>query len=142
MKKLLLLCISLFIIASCSVDDDSNTVQFHMDFMGVQDVEIADYFERGQEYEVKVFYIKPTDCHYFQGFYYYPDGYTHTIAPQAMVLENDNCQPFETLMMENESFTFPCPNTYAYDKYVFRFYEGEDEMGNQLFREITVPIIN
>lgn len=131
----------LIIIASCSIEDD-NMVNFHLDFVGVQSVEMPEYFERGNEYEVTVHYVRPTDCHYFQGFFYEPNGYIHTIAPQAMVLEEANCQPFENLTLEEASFTFPCPNTYGYDKYVFRFYQGEDSFSNQQFYEITVPIVN
>ena len=142
MKKLLLFCVLLVTAWSCSVDGDEKRVNFHLDFMSVQSVDLPEYFERGHEYEITVHYIKPTDCHYFQGFYYEPDGYIHTIAPQAMVLEDAGCRPFENLTVEEATFTFPCPDTYSYGQYVFRFYQGEDNLTNQLFYEVTVPIAN
>lgn len=143
MKKLLLLCITLIVIVtSCSPDEDDNHVQFHLEFVEVIDNDLPEYFERGQEYTVTIQYIKPSDCHYFHGFYYEDQGETHVIAPQTMVIEDPGCEQFENLTTASAQFTFPCKNTYAYDYYIFKFYSGEDQLGNQNFNEVIVPIIN
>jgi hypothetical protein len=140
MKKLILLFVTLIFIASCT-PEESDTVPFHMEFVPVHDFQLPDYVMRGYQYDVIVTYLKPTDCHYFQGFYIDPQGPVITIAPQAMVIEDNDCMYLDSSNLEEESFEFTCENTYPYNNYIFKFYQGEDQMGQPVFYEREVPIV-
>jgi len=139
MKKLLLLFTTLLLIISCSPSED-NTIPFHIEFLQVKDVEAPQSVKPGYEYDVQIFYQKPTSCHQFEGFYYDEEGPEHTIALQMMVLEAGHCQPAEQ-ELEEVKFRFKCKNDYPYDHYKFKFYNGEDEDGNQSFYELHVPVL-
>ena len=138
MKKLLFLFPALLMLASCSTDD-GNTIPFHIEFLKIKDVYVPQYVTPGYEYDVIVTYERPTDCHYFDGFYYKADGPEHTVALQMMVLEDIGCQPLAG-DVEEVKFKFLCKSNYEYDYYTFKFYEGQDEVGNQSFREVHVSV--
>ena len=140
MKKLLLLCVTLLLLFAC-VPEDSDNVKFHVEFIPVQSVVVPESMVKGQTYEIKVNFILPTDCHYFDGFYYEPDFNIRTVAVQSIVIEDANCAPAtEDAMPEQKSFNFLCSTLYSYSSYTFKFFQGEDEAGNQQFLEIEVPV--
>lgn len=141
MKKLLLLFITLVILSSCS-PEEGNTIPFHIEFLSVDTVEVPQSITPGYDYAMTITYRRPTDCHYFQGFYYEQQGDVHIIAPQTMVLETEGCQPLDNAAPEVETFTFQCDENYEYDHYIFKFYTGEDQIGNQSFYSIEVPVVN
>lgn len=130
----------LFIISSCSIDDDER-VQFHMEFIPVVGVDVPEYFVRGETYPITVSYNRPTDCYYFDGFYYEPDGNVRVVAVQSIVIEDSNCEPLDTLVAEEASFDFICSPLYSNQSYLFKFYRSVDEEGNQLFLEVEVPVM-
>ncbi len=143
MKKLILLCTVVFIFISCSMDD-GRRVDFTLEFIPVTNVTVPEYFERGQTYDITVTYKRPTDCHYFDGFYYdregNPSGNVWVVAAQAIVLSNFSCESLSLIEGEQASFQFICDPQYAHNECVFKFFEGEDEDGNQRFREVVVPV--
>jgi hypothetical protein len=141
MKKLLLLFItlSLFTFSSCSLNDDDR-LQFHMEFVPVTAVEMPEYFERGGTYTIDVYYTRPNDCHYFEGFAYEANGNARTVAVQTIVIEDAECQPLPTDAPEKASFEFLCAPQYNNQTYVFKFYQGADANGNQQFLEVEVPV--
>lgn len=143
MKKLILLCAVVFTMISCSMDD-GNRVDFTLEFIPITHVEVPEYFERGQTYDITVTYKRPTDCHYFDGFYYdrenNPLGNVWVVAAQAIALEDVNCETLSAVDGEQASFQFICDPQYGHEEYIFKFFEGEDEDGNQRFMEIVVPV--
>ena len=68
MKKLLLLLIVLAGISGCSMKED-DTINFQVEFIPVERIEFPEYMESGHAYKLKVFYKRPNDCYYFDGFY-------------------------------------------------------------------------
>lgn len=139
MKKLLLFFVAV-VLMSCSMEEDE-PIPFHLELMAIEAVEIPEYVMPGNEYQIKVYYRKPTDCHYFEGLLYDVEGPVCTVAPQSMVIEANNCEPLVELAAEEASFTFTCGTNYAFNHYLFKFYVGEDEEGNQIFEDVEIPVV-
>lgn len=140
MKKLLLLLVTLLLVFSC-VPEDDDRVQFHIEFVPAVSVELPESFTRGETYEIKVKYNRPTDCHYFDGFYYEASGHIRTVAVQTIVIEDANCEPLVSIAPEESSFNFYCNPTYADNTYTFKFYTGQGSNGAQEFMEVEVPVV-
>lgn len=139
MKKLVLLFAALFLITSCSMDD--NTPTFHVEFIPVESVEVPDYFAAGNTYQIKVRYKRPTDCHFYDGFYYEESGGALIVAVQTLVIEDAKCEPLENMQPEESIFEFTCsPMTADVSAYLFKFYKGEDDAGNPIYMDIEVPV--
>ena len=140
MKKILLLLgVLCIIITSCSIDN-GDKLKFHVEFLPVVSVEIPETMQPGGTYEFKVTYSRPTDCYYFDGFYYEPEGNANIVAVQTLVIEDADCQPLTTLAPEVATFQVSCSPDYTASTYFFKFYQGEDADGNQQFMEVYIPV--
>lgn len=142
MKKLLsLLFIVLLVVTACSTDDEDR-IDFHVEFVPVLSVDLPETVTPGQTYEMKVTFNLPTDCHYFDGFYYMPSENTRTVAVQTIVIEDMDCQtPIDGNASEQKSFNFYCSPGYQFENYVFKFYQGQDAQGQDQFLEVEIPIV-
>lgn len=142
MKKLFLILVALALVFGCVPDDNENRTNFHMEFLPVTAVDLPQTMSRGETYTIKVNFNLPTDCHYFNGFYYNRSNNTRTVAVQALVIEDNNCtSPADSNVGEQKSFEFYCTPDYSYNYYIFKFYQGVNEETNQdEFLEIQVPV--
>ncbi len=138
MKRLFFICIAILTFWSCSVDDDSvNGVEYNFEFIPIEDVVIPDSFVLGATYQIDVTYFRPTTCHAFHDFYYVADEEERTVAVISVVYENSNCEPLEDELVE-VSFDFKV----VYDHtYVFKFWQGEDEAGEDIFLTYEIPVV-
>jgi hypothetical protein len=134
MKKLLVICITL-ILASCSVDDDS--VDYSFDILPVESVDIPEEFTLGETYPITVSYFKPSSCHTFKEFYYLKNNNERTVAPINYIFEEDNCESLEDELVEN-TFNFVVTGN---GSYIFKFWQGEDADGEDLYLIIEVPVV-
>lgn len=123
--------------ASCSVDADPK-VNFHIDFVAADSVAVPSYFRRGQTYPITMYYKRPDDCHFDNGFYSARSGDIFTVAVQNIVLNNTTCNPVQSTVSDIASFNFQCPLEQT-QSYTFKFYKGENADGQQQFIEVTVP---
>ena len=143
MKKLLLLFAFLFVTTACSLDGDDHRIDFEIEYLAADSVEVPAYVTPGQTYAIKMYYHRPTDCYYVRGdFYYAISGATRTVAIQAMVIQDSGCKPPLDTNAEVTSFNFQCPLAQANSaaSYTFKFYKGDDAYGKQQFIEIEVPV--
>lgn len=137
MKKFVLYgMLSLFLLLqSCDLDDDS--ANFHFEALEITAVDLPETFQYGGLYDIGVTYIRPTNCHYFEGFDYNYDAETErTIVAVASVLEDRPCDDLDNVEVET-SFTF---EVRYYGTYVFNFWAGEDASGNAQYITIEVPV--
>jgi len=139
MKKLVLILaivLSLFTISSCEVEDD--LPRYHFEFMPVDNVIVPESFVKGQTYSIRAFYRKPTICHFEQGFYYESDANTRTFALQARVLDQEGCVPDTETALREVKFNFLVVND---GPYLFKFFTGENEEGENTFIEYEIPVV-
>src|SRR5690606_24419517 len=104
MKRLVLFFAALFVLASCSTEDD--TPRFNVEFIPVDSVDMPDYFAMGSTYQIKVNYKRPNDCYFFNGFYYEEDGDALLVAVQTLVIQDAVCEPLSET--ESAIFDFEC----------------------------------
>lgn len=133
MKKLALFFIAILMLNGCNVEDDSP--KFHYEILPIESYTVPQSFVLGQTYPIKVKYKKGTNCNQFQGFYYEKNLNVRTIAVQTAVSENSNCLA-DTTRVE-VSFNF---NVTSNGSYIFKFFKGVDEAGNDLFHEVEIPV--
>lgn len=140
MKKLvsflILTVITVFTFSSCDFSDDSEKYRF--EFVKIDSVSIPETFVVGQTYPIKVYYKLPTTCHNFEGFYYERNQNTRTVAVQTSVYERNDCEPTsENQQNKESSFDFYVSNS---ESYIFKFFQGEDANGANVFLEYEVPV--
>lgn len=136
MKKLLALSLVLIFMSACSIND-GNDVNYNFEILPVASVDIPDEFTLGETYPIKVTYLKPTSCYVFKEFYYSKNLNERTVAPITLVYQNDNCQTLENTT-EDATFNFVVTGN---GSYVFKFWQGEDEAGEDQYLIIEVPVV-
>ncbi len=137
MKKLIVLLLAIFAVASCSTD--TNEPKFHVVLVPVESFELPDTLLAETPYDIKMTYRRISTCQGFDDFYYQKDGNVRTIGIQNIVFENNDCQPLENSFVE-KSFSFFAASDV--DSYIFRFYIGNGTNGEAEFTEVEVPVVN
>ena len=136
-KKIIPLLALFFILISCSPSDDT---QYSFKLMPIESVDIPAEFTLGETYPITVHYTVPTSCYYFSSLYYDKDLNIRTIAIENAIAQRNNCQDLSTAEGAN-TYTF---NFYVTSNgsYIFKFYQGKDDQGNNIFLEYEVPVTN
>ncbi len=136
MKKFFILTVISFLtLSSCSIDDDNN-VDFYLEVLPIESVEIPDEFELGQTYEILISYNRPTGCYDFNDFIYEINGQERTVAVVNTVYTNVNCTEQSELVTVSLNFYVTSNETY-----LFKFYQGEDEEGEDQYFIVEVPVV-
>lgn len=125
-------------LVSCS-SDSSPTVNFHLSYLVADSVDVPTIMVRGQKYPITVYYKRPDNCHYFNGIYRKDTGGVITVAIEAMVLDNVNCEPVQTVTPDVATFEYTVPMS-AYSDCRFKFYNGVDSAGQDTFIIKDVPV--
>lgn len=136
MKKALL--VAFFVMASvltsCNLEDDR--VNFHFVTLKIVSAELPETFKLNHSYEIKVTYIKPNNCTFFEGFEINRSGTTErNVVAVGSELEDTACAQVADEAVDN--FYFTC---YYSEPYLFRFWTGQDENGEAQFIEYEVPV--
>ena len=137
MKKIVSILALFFLFNSCSSGDDTN---YLFELMPIQSVDIPTEFTLGQTYPITVHYTVPTSCYYFSTLYYDKDLNIRTIAVENAIAQRNNC-PALTPANGARAYTF---NFYVTSNgsYIFKFYQGKDDQGNNIFLQYEVPVTN
>ncbi len=130
-------------ISACSPEGDRR-LSFQVEFLPVESIEMPEYMSSGQTYQLKVYYKRPHDCHYYDGFYTETDNQSQILAVQTLVIQNATCESLLNEPSEYAFYEFKCP---LYDElgtfnnvYEFKIYKGDDEEGRGVFETVQVPI--
>ena len=135
MKKLLLLCVVMLSLASCSLDDSN---EYYNEILPIESVDIPAEFVLGEIYPITVKYIRPAGCYYFYDFYYTRELNQRTVAVVNSVFPNQNCGFSEDTVAE-ATFNFKVTSN---GTYVFKFWQGKDESGTDLYYIVEVPVVD
>lgn len=141
MKKLLVVLAAFVVLVSCSMDND--TKEFDLAFVPIISVEAPEVVVPGQTSYFTLYYRRPNDCYFVNGFDYKAEGNVRTVALQALVVEDADCLSLETAEAESIQMPFDCPPNYINETYIFRFYGNPDGVntGSQpQYMEIQVPV--
>jgi len=135
-KYLLILIVAFSVtLSSCSDDDDYH--DYHLEYIGAKSVEVPDEFIHGQTYRINVTIELPNSCYFFYNQYdYFYEGTSRLIYPIAHVDDGVPC----TLNITETTFSIPV-QVLQKEPYIFKFYQGEDEDGQDMFLTIEVPVV-
>lgn len=135
MKKIISLIVLFFLFNSCTPD---NGPSYSLEFLPIGSVDIPTEFTLGETYPITVYYNRPTTCHYFNNLYYNKNLNTRTIAVEGVVEYRDNCQDLSAAdAMDSYTFNFYVTSNGSFK---FKFYQGKDDAGNDVFLEYEVPV--
>jgi len=138
MKKvlsILMLFVASVSFTACSLDDDGTNFKYVN--LEVVSVEVPDSFDLGQVYDIKVTYLNPNDCTYFEGF----DIHKHEVTERevypigAELVDQDDCEESATEVEVTLKFEV----IYEED-YLFKFWTGKNADGEDEYLEVTVPV--
>ncbi len=135
MKRFIVLSLLLVMFGACSTDDD--TVNFNFEILPIENVDIPDEFELGEVYPITISYLKPTSCHRFNELYYLKDTNKRTVAVIDYVFERDDCETLENELAETTLNFIVNSN----GSYIFKFWQGEDNQGEDQYLTIEVPVL-
>ncbi len=137
MKKIVSLLALFLILHSCSRGDDTH---YTFTLVTIESIDIPAEFTLGETYPITIHYTVPTSCYHFSSLYYEKDLNVRTIAVENLVEQRNNCQ-------ELSAADGACTHTFNFyvtsnGTYIFKFYQGKDDQGNDIFLEYEVPVTN
>ncbi len=122
-----------FSVVSCLDENDTN---FSFEPLKIIAVEFPEDIIVNKVNKVSVTYIRPTTCHYFEGFNYEETAVKErTVTAIASVFEG-SCEEISTDNQVTTTFDFVPSET---GEYTFKFWTGEDLDG---FNEYLIEDIN
>ncbi|WP_026754335.1 hypothetical protein [Sediminibacter sp. Hel_I_10] len=136
MRKILILCVLTLSLASCSLDDN-NYVEYDTEFVPIESVTIPEEFVFGSTHQIFMTYFRPTSCHSFYDFFYEINYNERTVAVVDIFPIGQQCEVLEEEEVE-VSFNF---QVNSMEPYVFRFYQGVDETGDDVYYIVEVPVV-
>jgi hypothetical protein len=134
LKKIMLLLLFVWFLSSCSLESD--TPSYRLEVLKIESVIVPDTLILGQIHKIKVKYLRPSTCHTFSNFIYEKSLNTRFIAVQNFVTESSDCLPLNNELKEAEIDFFVTNN----GTYIFKFWQGKDSNGQDVYLEIEVPV--
>ncbi len=124
------------ILTGCLDDDDGTS--FFYELVTVHEVSLPDQFNREEIYTITVSYYRSTNCHSFAGFDYDKLENERTVSVVNLVVNEGNCKDLEKTDLVEVSFDFLVGKE---DTYIFKFWQGKDEKGDDQFLTVEVPVL-
>jgi hypothetical protein len=90
MKKIVYSLVICFAIISCTTEGES----YSLEVLPVAKVEMQTAFAKDSITEIPVKYLRPSNCHFFEDFYYVRNDFTRIVAIYNSRLNKDNCSEF------------------------------------------------
>jgi len=137
MKNFITLFLAVFLIYGCNDDDDNNYHDYYLEYVSVISADLPDEFIYGRTYRINVTIELPNSCYFYYNQYdYFYEGTSRLIYPIAHVDDGVPCTP----NIRETTFSIPV-QALQYETYIFKFYQGEDADGQDMFLTIEVPVI-
>jgi len=134
MKKCIII-LSLTLLQGCSIDDNSDGVI--QDLAPITSVNIPTSFVASQTYEIVLNYRRPSDCHYFAGLDISQKQNEVTIGVvNHSKTSSSDCSKNGDLS-KTTSLNFVVERN---DFYIFKFWKGENSVGEDEFIIKKIPI--
>ncbi len=134
MRKLFFAFSLLFFFTGCSIDEDpSSNVTFEL--VPIISTNLPDKFIAGETYDLLFTYSLPTSCHKYKATSVEEIDGAIVIGVISYIDSNGVCAQVETtgetgirIVAEEEDF------------YIFKFWQGRDEQGEDQFLTIEIPV--
>ena len=132
----LLIIVYVSVFTSCSLESKGPD-SFYSEFMPIESVEIPEYFVYGESYEILLNYVKPSSCYHFYDFYYEINSNERIVAIINTIYTDTSCIEEPQSISANLNFMVTDTETY-----IFKFYQGEDEDGQDQYYLVEVPVLD
>jgi len=136
MKRFLLISLSLILFHACSLDD--NSVDYSLELLPVESVDMPETFKRGETYAITVKYFKPSSCYTFKEFYYLKENNENTIAVINYKYVDNNCIVLDDELVE-ATFNFEVTDN---GSCIFKFWKGVNDYDEDIYLTMEVPVAN
>ena len=135
-KYLLIMIVALTVSVSCN-DDDNDYHDYHLEYVNVTSADLPETFVYGQTYRINFTAELPNSCYFnYNQYDYIYEGTARLIYPIAHVDDGVPC----TLNIRETTYSIPVQALQS-EPYIFKFYQGEDADGQDIFLTIEVPVI-
>lgn len=141
MRNLIVLSLLSALFFSCSADDKLN--ESYLETLPFDTVTVPESFVSGETTVIGYTYIRPTSCYIFNDLYYSIEGDQRTLAVINRVFENDGNGNACTILddeIATRTFNFTVKNPVG-STYTFKFWQGEDENGENAYIVVEVPVV-
>lgn len=135
MKRLLFISIFALFLTSC-LDDDYNP-NYHFDTIPVESIELPDFFEQNQVYDITISFNLPDSSHNFYQLYFEHNNKERIVAVVTYVNEDVSATGPEI----DREYTFKLTAAQE-DEYIFKIWKGKDENNEDVYETITVPVVD
>ncbi|RKN82713.1 hypothetical protein [Ulvibacterium marinum] len=120
-------------LSSCNLGDDGPN--FHFTALQITSAELPESFDLNGTYEIKVTYVRPDGCTFFEGFDFVKEDVTvRNVVAVGSVRTDQAC----TAAVEEEEATFVFVVLFD-EPYTFRFWQGTEDGTDEYF-EVEVPV--
>lgn len=130
----------LLLLFSCN--DDDRTI-FSFELIKIESVRIPETLKKGEEEKITMKYFRPTSCHSFYTIdiskFQSDVNNEFSISILNSVIEQDYCVNIDENNLVEVSFHFFVGSE---DSYVFRFWQGRDDQGENQFLIREVPVVD
>ena len=140
MKKLVLV-FMLVLAWSCSTVDDDPTNDIAFEILPIVTVEdMPQSVEYNGTYTIRYTYELPNSCHQFSHLYYVRSQHVRTIAVISRVRFETEANPCQAVADELQEGSFQFHVEYPVGTYIFNFWQGVDENGEDQYLTYQVPV--
>lgn len=134
MKKIILLFAGLLLFYSC-LNNDDHRINYNYELLPIDSYTTPASFTYGEKDTIKVKYSLKNGCYGFDGIHYEYHDTVRVVAVRAFVALDEVCTQ---AIIQNE-YNLIVTATQEED-YVFKFYKGKDDNGENIFEEVIVPV--
>jgi len=122
---------------SCNLDDGASETSYVV--LPIESIQLPSEFVLNEEYDIDFTFIRPTDCHAYQDVFVIAENETRTLAVTSIVYVNPSCEVLTENNVAAQSFKF---RVLYNQTYVFRIWKGADDLGEEIYEVIEVPVVN
>ena len=132
LKKLTVLCLGIVLFNSCLGDNEPN---FTFEILPIDEAIVPASFTFGEQDTIAIKYSLRSSCYSFDNLYYEYQDTTRIVAVRAYVSLDEAC----ALVLTQKEYKFAV-NVSQEEDYVFKFWKGTDDTGENIFEEIIVSV--
>jgi len=132
MKKIVSALILCLLFAACAPEGD----EYSLEVLPIAKVEMQTVFAKDSITEIPVKYLRPSNCYFYEDFYYERNEFTRVVAIYNSKLNKDNCQA-----LVNDTIEVPLRfKPTQLGTYTFKFWKGTNVDGVDEFYEYTAVV--